>query len=176
MKRLIAVLIPILSFITLNVNAQKIKWYKFEEGMKVAEKQKKKVFIDVFTDWCGYCVKMDKTTFMDKDVVEYMNENYIAIKFDAESIDTISWKGYTFKNPNPTGRRSTNELAAALLNNKLSYPSYVLFDENQVGITIIPGYMPKTRFLPIMHFIKEDAYKTTKFEDYLKKYNEKNNG
>ena len=90
MKKTHLILLTILSiFTTLNLNAQtttkdKINWMSFEEAVKLNETKPKKIFIDVFTDWCGWCTKMDQTTFVDKDVVAYMNENFYAVKFNAE--------------------------------------------------------------------------------------------
>ena len=36
---------------------QKIKWMGFEEAVALGEKQPKKLFIDVYTNWCGWCTK-----------------------------------------------------------------------------------------------------------------------
>ena len=95
MKKTHLILLTILSiFTTLNLNAQtttkdKINWMSFEEAIKLNETKPKKIFIDVFTDWCGWCTKMDQTTFVDKDVVAYMNENFYAVKFNAEQTEPI---------------------------------------------------------------------------------------
>ena len=48
----------------------------FEEAVAKSEKAPKKLFIDVYTDWCGWCKKMDKTTFAETEVAKYINENY----------------------------------------------------------------------------------------------------
>ena len=50
-------------------NAQKIKWMTFEEAVKLNETTPKKIFIDVYTDWCGWCKRMDQTTFRNEEVV-----------------------------------------------------------------------------------------------------------
>uniref|UniRef100_A0A3Q2YUK7 Spermatogenesis-associated protein 20-like TRX domain-containing protein n=1 Tax=Hippocampus comes TaxID=109280 RepID=A0A3Q2YUK7_HIPCM len=49
----------------------------------------KKVFIDIYTDWCGWCKKMDKDTFQNPEVAAYMNENFLMVKMDAEGKDPI---------------------------------------------------------------------------------------
>ena len=154
--------------------AQKINWMSFEEAVKLNETAPKKIFIDVFTDWCGWCKKMDQTTFINKDVVEYMNENFYAVKFDAEQSDTIVFAGYTFVNQGGTnGRKGTHQLAAALLQGKMSFPSYVFMNEKNQLLTVAPGYMDSSRFLPILKYFGTNAYLNMKYEDFIKQDSEK---
>ena len=176
MKKTHLILLTILSiFTTLNLNAQtstndKINWMSFEEAVKLNETKPKKIFIDVFTDWCGWCTKMDQTTFVDKDVVAYMNENFYAVKFNAEQAEPIEFSGYTFTNKTPNGaRKGTHELAQALLQGKMSYPSYVFMNENNQLITVVPGYIEAYNFLYILKYIGSDAFKTQSWEEYFKR-------
>lgn len=149
--------------------AQTIKWMSFEEAVKLNETSPRKIFIDVFTDWCGWCKRMDQTTFMNKEVIEYMNENFYAVKFDAEQSDTIVFAGYTFVNQGGTnGRKGTHQLAAALLQGKMSYPSYVFMNEKNQLLTVAPGYMDDSRFLPILRYFGSDSYLNMKFEDFTR--------
>ena len=150
-------------------NAQKINWMTFEEAVKLNETAPKKIFIDVFTDWCGWCKRMDQTTFIDKDVVEYMNENYYAVKLDAEMSDTIVFAGYTFVNEGSrNGRKGTHQLAATLLQGNMSYPSYVFMNEENQLLTVAPGYMEPKDFMPILKYIGSDAYLNQTFKEYIK--------
>ena len=157
MKRLLIFLMVLFSLPIVG-NAQKINWMTFEEAVKLNETAPKKIFIDVFTDWCGWCKKMDQTTFKDPDVIAYMNENYYAVKFDAESNDTIVFSGYTFVNEGGrNGRKGTHQLAAALLQGKLSYPSYVFMDEKNQLLTVAPGYMEAKDFMPVLRYFGTNA-------------------
>ena len=150
-------------------NAQKINWMTFQEAIKLNETAPKKIFIDVYTDWCGWCKKMDQTTFQDPEVVAYMNENYYAVKFDAEMGDTIVFGSYTYVNEGGmNGRRGTHQLAAALLQGRISYPSYVFMNENNQLITVVPGYMEPKDFLPILKYFGSNAYLKKSFKDYIK--------
>lgn len=161
-------------FIVNTVKAQdtevkRINWMTFEEAVKLNETAPKKIFIDVYTDWCGWCTKMDKTTFIDPAIVKYMNENYYAVKFNAEQKQPIEFMGYTFVNEAPEGaKRSTHQLAAALLQGKMSYPSYVFMNEKNQVITIVPGYSEAEEFIKILKFIGTDAFINTKWEDFSK--------
>ena len=144
----------------------KIEWLSWEEGIKKSEESNKKIFVDLYTDWCGWCKRMDATTFVDEDVVAYMNENFIAIKFDAEQKENVEYNGTSLKFI-AQGRRGVHELAYALLDGKMSYPSYVYLDEAQRRITISPGYKDADAFIKELKFIGEEHYKTTKYQDYL---------
>lgn len=119
-----------------------ITWLTWEEAMIQMEAAPKKVFIDVYTDWCGWCKRMDATTFTDEEVVKYMNENFYAVKLDAEGREDLDYKGRTLQfRPSNNGRRAgVHELAVVLLNGRLGYPSFVYLDEAQESLKISPGF------------------------------------
>jgi thioredoxin-related protein len=147
-----------------------IKWYSFEDAYKLNKKKHKKMFVDVFTDWCGWCKKMDKETFQDPEVAKYMQKNFICVKLNAERKDTVEIDGVKFANSNPNGRGGTNKLAVDLLRGKMSYPSSLFLDENNQSITVVAGYMSAADFTPLLHFFAENAYKDQKWEDYRAAY------
>ncbi|MCQ2307161.1 MAG: DUF255 domain-containing protein [Bacteroidales bacterium] len=155
-------------------NTQTIKWMSFEEAIEANKTVPKKIFIDVFTDWCGWCKKMDQTTFLNKEVIEYMNENFYAVKFDAEQSDTIVFAGYTFVNQgSKNGRKGTHQLAAALLQGKMSYPSYVFMNEKNQLLTVAPGYMEASNLIPVLKYFGTDSYLNMKYNDFIKQDSEK---
>ncbi len=71
---------------TIGLAQEKIKWMSIEEAyeLTLTEEHPKKIFIDVYTDWCGWCKRMDKATFQNEEVAAYMNMHYYNVKFDAE--------------------------------------------------------------------------------------------
>ena len=144
----------------------KIKWYTMEEAIALNKKHPKKFFVDLYTDWCGWCKKMDSGTFTDPVIAKYMNDNYWPVKFDAEGSEPITVNGNTYVNPNPGKSRSTHQLAVALLNGKMSYPSFAFLDQEVKLITVLPGYNTPEKIEPVLHFIVEEAYKKESFQDY----------
>jgi len=167
MKKLLLTLAIIASFGFCN--AQNINWMTFQEAVELNRTAPKKIFIDMYTDWCGWCKRMDQTTFQNPEVISYMNENYYAVKFDAERNDTIVFGGYTYVNEGGmNGRKGTHQLAAALLQGRLSYPSYVFMNEKNQVLTVAPGYMDASQFLPVLKYIGTDAYLKQSFKDYIK--------
>jgi len=148
-----------------NPVEEKINWVSWEEAVELNKKNPKKLFVDVYTDWCGWCKRMDKSTFTDPEIVKYMNENFIAIKFNAEQKEDITWNGNTFKFVK-SGRRGAHELANALLNGRLGYPSFVLLDEDFARIMISPGFKKPEQLEKELIFAHEEKYKETNWEDY----------
>lgn len=174
MKTFKALAFAICMILFINANAQehasnKINWMSFEEAVKLNETQPKKIFIDVYTDWCGWCTKMDQTTFTDQDIINYINENFYAVKFNAEQSESIEFNGHTFTNtPSQGGRKNTHQLAAALLQGKVSYPSYVFMNENNQLLTAVPGYADAKNFMPILKYFGSNAFKTMDWNEFSK--------
>lgn len=149
--------------------SESIQWLTFEQAVAKAKTDKKKIFIDVYTDWCGWCKVMDKNTFTDPAVIKLMNEKFHAVKFNAEQRQDVVFGGKTFKFVE-TGRGGYHELAAALLNNQLSYPNFVFLDEEVNYVTALPGYHKPDFFHMVLKFIADNEYKSRKFDDYQKVY------
>jgi thioredoxin-related protein len=166
-----AVLLSVLPLTSFN-NAEtisettEIKWHTIEEVQQLMKKQPRKVFIDMYTDWCGWCKVMDKNTFTNAEVISHLNSNFYAVKFDAEGKDAVTFKekAYNFV---PQGGRGYHELAAFLMQGKMSYPTTVFLDENLELISPVPGYLPPEKILPILEYIGDDHYKTTNFQEFM---------
>ena len=148
------------------------QWISFEDAVVNMESQPKKIFIDVYTDWCGWCKKMDAGTFSDPAVAEMLNSNFYPVKFNAEQTEPIVFRDYTFKFV-PNGRRGYHELAASILNGKLSYPSVVFLNDKFEIIQVLPGYRNAEDFLKIATYIGEDHYLDTSWEDFQLTYSAK---
>jgi thioredoxin-related protein len=146
-----------------------VKWMSFEEAVSKGKKEKKKIFIDVYTDWCGWCKVMDRQTFSDPEVARLLNEEFYPVKFDAEQKEDVVFDGHTFKYV-ASGKGGYHELAAALLQNKLSYPTVVFLNEEFQMIQPLPGFRKAEEFHKIVKFIGEDHYKSTSFDDFQKTY------
>lgn len=147
--------------------SSKINWISLEEAAKLRETEPRKVMIDVYTDWCGWCKRMDKTTFSDPNVIEYINANYYAVKLDAEQREPITVGGKTYNYNPDVGRRGVHEIAQELLQGKMSYPTTVFLDENMNMIQPIAGYLDAPTIQPILEYLAINAYKETPYEVWL---------
>lgn len=146
-----------------------VKWMTFEEAVAKSKIQKKKIFIDVYTDWCGWCKVMDKNTFNDPKVALILNEQFYPVKFNAEQTEDVVFNGTTFKFVE-SGRNGYHQLAAALLNNQLSYPTVVFLNEDFSMIQPLAGFRKAPEFHMIAEFIGFDHYKTKKWTDWQSSY------
>lgn len=146
---------------------ESVNWISWDEMVEAQKTEKRKVIIDVYTDWCGWCKHMDKTTFKDASVATYINKKLYAVKLDAESRKEFQFHGHTFKYIEQ-GRSGINELAYSLLDGKLSYPSIVYLNEAFERIIISPGYKDNAAMLKEATYVGDEIYSSKTWEQYLK--------
>jgi len=166
---LIGGLVFISSFSRLDVEPAAIKWHTWEEAIKLSESNPKKILIDVYTEWCGWCKRMDKETFTNPEIIEMVNENFYAVKLDAEQKEDILYKDVTFKFNPANGRKGAHELAVSLLEGKMGYPSLVYLDEKQSRISISPGYKAVDMMKQELLFISGEHYVSMTFNEFKTK-------
>jgi len=124
------------------MNAQ-VKWMTMQEAVKAQKKNKKPIFIDAYTVWCGPCKMLDKNTFSDAKVVEILNQNYNPVKFNAEGNEEIQFAGKLYKNPSyqekrKNSRNGVHEFARAI--GVRAYPTMVVIDASGKMSKNILGY------------------------------------
>ncbi|AQS93871.1 DUF255 domain-containing protein [Polaribacter sp. BM10] len=168
MRKLIFILT--LTLVSLSLHSQdKIKWLSFEEAIALNAKTPKPILIDVYTDWCGFCKKMDIETYSNKTIIKIINDNFYAIKLNGEEKKDITYNGHTFKFQK-SGRRGFHQLPATIMNGKLSYPSTIFLSEDEELLQNIPGYQQKEMFEKILVYFSADKYKTTNWKDFDKDF------
>lgn len=140
--------------------SDEIKWMSYEDAVKASKKNPKKIFLDVYTDWCGWCKKMDKSTLKDPKITSYMNKKYYAVKLDAESDKNIVYMGKKI---------SEKELAGKVFR-ITGYPTTVYLESNEKLIQPIPGFLSVPDMDKILHYIGEDHYKTQTWEQFQLSY------
>ena len=141
-----------------------------EQALEKSKTEKRKIFVDVYTDWCGWCRHMDSTTFVTPAVANYLNEHFYAVKFNAEQKQDILFKDKTFRFNKVGERGGHHELAALWLNNRLSFPTTVFLDENQNLIQPVPGYLDATKMEAIINYFGSDSHRKTPWETYEKNF------
>lgn len=160
------------AFLTLGAitfQAQDVNWVSFEKAIELNNANPKPILIDIYTDWCGWCKKMDKTTYKNKVITDYINENFYAVKMDGEGKEDITFKGHTFKYQ-AQGRKGFHELPATLMNGKLSYPSTIFLNKDKQLLQNVPGYLSSQRMEQILAFFTNDTYKTANWEEFQKNF------
>lgn len=165
-------LLAIFAF-TITAKSQEINWMTLEQALDAQAKEPKKIMMDAYTKWCGPCKLLDKNTFHNPDVVKYVNDNFYAVKFDAEGQSEFSYKGEVYSNPgfNPAlgnGRNSQHQFSGALGIN--AYPSIIFFDEKGDPIVVLPGYKTPQQLELYLKMFKTDAFKDITSQEAWEKY------
>jgi len=122
-----------------------LQWHSMEEINKLQEKEPRKVLVDIYTDWCKWCHVMDEKTFTDPQLIQVLNKEFYLVKLNAETKKDITYKGITYQFKN-NGRRGYHSLAATLVNDQLSYPSFVVLDNQLNVVDVTRGFKNAPQF------------------------------
>ena len=170
------ILFLLLTFTAIAVQAQEINWITMDQALAAQKKNPKKIIVDVYADWCGPCKMMDRNTFTNKDVIKYINDNFYAVKFNAEGTEEVNINGQKLTNPayNPArrGRNATHQFVTAL--QVRGYPSMVYFTEKGEVIQAVPGYQSPQQLEIYLKMMASDDYKNitsaAEWQEYQKSF------
>jgi len=145
-----------------------IQWLTIEQAYAKNQKEPRKILIDVYTDWCGWCKVMDRETYKNAEIIDYINKKFYAVRLDAEQTEPITIGDQKFEFM-PQGKKGVHQIAMALTNNQPSYPTTVFLDDKFQMIQPLPGYMKAKEFHEVITFFGDDYNKKESFEDYKAK-------
>lgn len=155
MKNIIP-LITIFLFLCTSLSAQEketVHWLTFEQLEDSLRTKPKKVFIDFYTDWCTYCRKMDKVVFTKPQVIEVLNEQYYAVKFDAETTSEIALGGRVFVNDQVKKSRTPLHQMAQLLalrDGQFAPPALIVLNEDFKVTARYFTYMTSSQLIEVL--------------------------
>lgn len=155
-NKLILGLLFTFAFSSCNLFAQKLS---FDDALKKAKKDNKKVIIDVYTDWCGWCKKMDKGAYSDSDIKKIIEENFVFVKLDAEGSGKNSYNGKTYTDSELAGYFQVSGYPTTVFlepDGKVIEYNYDKFPMNN-----LPGYYPSDDFKKVLEYIRDEKYKNT---------------
>ena len=175
MKKIVLFIAVVLATTTaFSQKKNKINWMSMEDALAAQSKAPKKIIMDVYTKWCGPCKMLDKNTFQNADVVQYVNDNYYAVKFNAEGKEKFKYKNIEFANPNfdptRTGRNAQHKFAEEL--NITAYPTIVFFNENGDALLPLPGYKTPAQLELYLKLFKNNDHETIGSKEDWEKYQE----
>jgi thioredoxin-related protein len=137
---------------------KELKWKNLDAGITEAKKTKKKILMDIYTDWCVWCKKLDKEVYTDEKVAGYLDSHYVLVKLNAESGKKVAYKGE---------KLSETEIAQGF--GVTGYPTLIFLEPNGDAINRIPGFLTAEQIMPILHFIGEGHYKKMSWLEYQQK-------
>jgi uncharacterized protein YyaL (SSP411 family) len=133
--------------------AEELQWMNFDEGYKQAQKKGKIMLVDVYTDWCGWCKRMDRDTYAKSEIIGLINKDYVAIKFNPEINATYTFEGKKY---------SGDQLAGVLSNNKLGgYPTTIFYHPKLKKTNVVGGYYDANRFKTLLESVRTEFSAST---------------
>ncbi len=133
-----------LSFTPALAEKNEIQWQPYENGMKMIKDQNKKGFLHFYTDWCTYCKIMNKQTFVDAKVIDYLNDNFVSIRVNAEKQKDVAKK------------YGVNR-----------FPNTWFIGEDSKSLSSQPGFIPPEMMLNMLKFLNTDSFKNMKFSEFI---------
>ena len=170
-------IISYLFLLSANVYSQQINWISINELEDVLKTNEKNIIIDIYTNWCGPCKLMEKNTFQNKYISKFINENYHAVKFNAEGNETVTFTEKVFQNPNfdvkrVNTRNATHEFTRFL--GVSAYPTTIFLDKDMSLITPVRGYLIPKQLEIYLELFKNDQYKKITsqldFDNFIKRF------
>jgi thioredoxin-related protein len=131
----------------------------FNDALKTAKDEDKRVIVDIYTDWCGWCKKMDSEVYGKKDIKEIVEENFVFVKLNAESSNKVKYNG-----------KEITEADLAVQFQATGYPTTIFLEPdgkvieykyNKEPMNFLPGYIKASDYKKILIFIANGRYKDT---------------
>lgn len=130
-------------------------WYTIEEAQQLAQEEDKYILVDVYTEWCAICHRMEDQTYASEMVQQRLDEYFYPVRLDAESQHTVRFNGREY---------TEQELALELGVN--SYPTAIFIDPQGEPFSMQPGFVESRRFADILAFVGREAYKEQSFNQF----------
>jgi thioredoxin-related protein len=122
--------------------AAPVAWHGWNEGLAAAAGGTKPVIVDVYTDWCGWCKRMDRDTYSRPEIGDYLNKHFVMVRLNAEGPEKLSYAGQSL-----TARALAGGFQVT------GYPTTIFLKPDGTHLVNVPGYIPADQFLKLVRFI-----------------------
>ena len=144
-----------------------VKWKTLDGAMDEARRTGKKIMLDVYTDWCGWCKIMHARTYSDPEVAAYINEHFAPARLNAWEKATLWFRGYQFPY---LAELKVNQLAYQLLEGDMQYPTTVFLSKHGEVLSPVQGYIDKRKMMRILRYFAEDHYQSQSWKDFKRSH------
>jgi len=146
---------------------EKLSWLTLQEAEIAYKKERKPILIDLYTDWCGWCRVMDKKTYSNKNVINYLHDKFYIVRLNAETKEKISWADKVF-DFNQSNR--TNDIALYFTQGRLSYPTTVIISADGSEPQTLPGYLTPKEIEVLLKYFGENKFGKINFDTFSKEF------
>ena len=154
-----------------SVVHQKVKWKTVEEAFAANKKSPRKIFLDISANWVNTCTMMMLYTYNNPVIADILNTYYYPVRFDATFKDTVRVFNQEFTHQ---GKNYTyHNLAVALLNAKMKFPVFLVFDEESKLIRLEQAYHTPQSLEPLLMFFSDNKNKNVPYDKFLKTFKTK---
>ncbi|MCD4792279.1 MAG: DUF255 domain-containing protein [Bacteroidales bacterium] len=143
-----------------------VKWKNLDEVNELMKTEPRKMIINFYNYNKISCTLMRIQTFNQKQIADYLNENYYLVNVDVFTQDTINIKGTTYINENKSFKY--HQLPIAALEGKMVFPAFIILDEDGNVLQKYHQYMIPEEFEAVIKYYGEDAFKTQTFKAFKK--------
>ncbi len=127
------------------LGADQVGWLRWNQGISEAAITARPILVDVYTDWCTWCRRMDRDVYAREDVRDYLSRHFITVRLNAESLDEVRYADRIW-----TARGLAQRFRLSV------YPSTLFLRPGGEHLVTVPGYVPADRFLLMLRYIGED--------------------
>ncbi|MCO5240870.1 MAG: thioredoxin family protein [Chitinophagaceae bacterium] len=151
----------------ISATKEKLQWLTLSEAEAGMSTQKKDIIIDLYTDWCSWCKVMDRNTYTNRDVIQYLQDKFYPVKINAETKEVLNWRGKQF---NYNEAHKVHDFAILLTGGQLSYPSTIILPADGSAPQVIPGYLKPGDMELVLKYFGEGHYGKTPFNTYMQNF------
>lgn len=168
-KTMLCILILFATICFSDISAQEsVQYYTIDQIEQATKKNRKKVLIEVFTQWSDGFRQLEREALNQHQIVSYLNSKFLTVKFDAETRADVNYRNRTYRYVSQSGV-GFNELASELLQGQMVYPTFVFLDENMNLIQTIQYRSPE-QFEMIITYFGDNNHKKIPWKKYEKNY------
>lgn len=144
-----------------------VRWLTIAELETAMAKEPRNVWIDFYTSWCGWCKVMDRKTYANPNVAQYLNEHFYVLRVDAEQKEPITYKGKQYVY---LPEQKAHQFAVEMMRGQMTFPTSVYMENGSGQPMAIPGYQDVAHMEMILKYLSEGIYKKTPYPEYEKSF------